>query len=137
MPAPSPLKSTALSNWLMSVFRGWRKMSLSLDQCDPHEVERMAHELGLTPRELSSMSKLEGDAADLLLQRMAAMGLDAAAVSKSEPSSMWDMQRLCSLCMSKNRCHGDLQGDHNSGWVNYCPNASTLFALQYGAAQGQ
>jgi len=133
MLAPSPSKSLPFIGSLLAAFcdrMRSRKFRLSLDECDSYEVERMAHEFGLSPRELSLMSKFGPGAADLLPRRMAAMGLDPAVVDQCEPATMRDLQRLCSACKSKKICQRDLRGDHNSGWVRYCPNAGTLFALQ-------
>ncbi len=111
-----------------------RRLSLRLDECDGHEVARMAREAGLTPTELSRMSKLGPDAAKLLLDRMAAMHLNPESFAKSDPSTMRDLQRLCSDCTSKKRCQRDLIGDrYNPAWQQYCPNAGTLDALQVGS----
>ena len=140
MLAPGFSKSRPLMDWLLAACHDWtwsRKFRQSLDECDRYEVERMAHEFGLSPRELSRMSKIGPGAADLLRQRMAAMGLDPEAVDQSEPATMRDLQRLCSACISKKVCRRDLRGDHNSAWVKYCPNAGTLFALQCGAGRQQ
>jgi len=136
MLAPNPSKSHSLFDSLTEAVRNWtrsRRMRLSLDECDSSEVARMAREFGLSPRELSRMSRLGPDAADLLLQRMNALHLDPEAIWKSDPATMRDMQRLCSACASKRRCQRDLHGDHNSAWVLYCPNAGTLDALQHGS----
>ncbi len=123
---------------LVSAFRDWTRgirSTLSLDECDSYEVSRMAREFGVTPSELSQMSKLPPDATTELLCRMAVIGLDAVAVRKAEPGSMRDMQRLCGACVSKKRCQRDLSGDRGEAWRQYCPNAGTLDALEQEMAQ--
>jgi hypothetical protein len=62
---------------------------------------------------------------------MALLHLDPDALAKSEPSTMRDLQRLCSSCESKKQCQFDLffaSGDQT--WRHYCPNVGTLDALQ-------
>ena len=84
------------------------------------------------------MAKLGPDAAKLLLERMAALHLDAEAVAKSEPATMRDLQRLCSMCASKRQCQFDfLLMPDDPKWRHYCPNADTLDALQSEAANAR
>jgi hypothetical protein len=91
----------------------------------------MAREAGLTPRELARMSELRPDAAKLLPQRMAALHLDPEALAKNDPSTMRDLQRLCSSCASKKRCQRELISySYDPAWRQYCPNSGTLEALQ-------
>ncbi len=119
---------------VVGAFRDWtrkRRLNLRLEECDSYELARMAREAGLSPKELLRMSKLRPDAAKLLLERMTTMHLDPDTLDKSDPSTMRDLQRLCSSCVSKKRCQRDLVGDrYNPAWWQYCPNAGTLDALQ-------
>ncbi len=137
MLASSPSKAFSILDLVIAALRDWtrtRRLNLRLDECDNYEVARMAHEVGLTPTELSRMSKFGSDAAKLLLDRMNAMHLNPESLAKSDPSTMRDLQRLCSGCVSKKRCKRDLIGDrYNPAWRQYCPNAGTLDALQVGA----
>jgi hypothetical protein len=81
------------------------------------------------------MAELGPDAAQQLLDRMAVLHLDADALTKREPATMRDMQRLCSSCASKKRCQLDLMLIPNDpAWQHYCPNAGTLDAVQSEAA---
>ncbi len=134
MLAPSPFKPYPIFDSVVAAFRDWtrkRRLNLRLNECDSYQLARMAREAGLSPRELLRMSKLGPDAAKLLLDRMAIMHLDSEALNESDPSTMRDLQRLCSSCISKKRCQRDLVGDrYNPGWWQYCPNAGTLDALQ-------
>ena len=108
---------------------------------DGYEIERVAREVGVSPNELQRMTKRGPDAAKLLLVRMAAFHLDAALISKINPATMRDLQRLCSNCASKRRCQRDLLRSRQASrrlpftiddprWRHYCPNAGTLDALQ-------
>ena len=110
-----------------------RQNARSLDDCDSNEVDRIAQDLGLSRVKLSQLARLRPDAAKLLLKRLEKLHLDAKNLAVSEPAVMRDMQRLCSLCMSKGQCQRELAHGDISAWRDYCPNENTLIALQQGA----
>jgi hypothetical protein len=61
---------------------------------------------------------------------MEALGLDPNEVAHTEPQTLHDMQRLCSMCSSHGRCARDLsRNPADPAWKDYCPNAGTLDAL--------
>jgi len=124
----------SLSDWLRKR-RQIRETRRRLDQCDGYEVARIAQEVGLTPSELRRMMKLGPDAANLLLVRMAALHLDADVLARTRPGVMRDLQRLCATCISKKQCRRDIQSDSDDAvWRQYCPNKSTLTALESSTA---
>ena len=126
--------SAAVGDWVRKR-RQIRQFSQRLDQCDSHEIANIARDAGLSSNDLRRMAKLAPDAAKLLLQRMTMLHLDAEAVTRSEPATMRDMQRLCSMCASKRQCRFDLLLiPDDAKWRQYCPNADTLDALQSEAA---
>lgn len=101
-----------------------------LSCCAQSEIERIARDMQMTPAELRAVAKQGPKAADLLLQRMAALDLDPNEVSQVNPETFRDLQRACALCESKRRCSRDLGRDPGkSEWQNYCPNTATLRAL--------
>ena len=129
--------SAAVGDWVRKR-RLIRQFNQRLDQCDSHEIANIAKDAGLSPNDLRRMAKLGPDAAKLLLERMAALHLDAEAVAKSEPATMRDLQRLCSMCASKRQCQFDfLLMPDDPKWRHYCPNADTLDALQSEAANAR
>ena len=75
--------------------------------------------------------------ASLLFRRMAALHIDRDELASDDPLLFGELQALCTLCRSKERCvldlarEGDGSGSH--GWREYCVNATTLDAL--GAVQ--
>ena len=141
MLATNPFKPYSVFDSLIAAFRGWagnRRLDLRLDECASYEIARIARDVGLSPSELRRMSKLKPDAAKLLLDRMAALRLDPASLAKSDPSTMRDLQRLCSNCASKKRCQRDLTRYRDAPvWRQYCPNAGTLDALQFEAVNAR
>jgi hypothetical protein len=106
----------------------------SLAALDERDVAAIAHDLGMTAHELRDVAAKGGHSAQQLFERMAALHLDADAVAKANPETMWDMQRVCSFCGVRGRCRRDLAyrpGD--TAWKSYCPNATTLESLEHQA----
>src|SRR5262249_2242005 len=63
-------------------------------------------------------------------RRMAALDLDRNEVSRTEPRTFQDLQRVCTMCNHHRRCSRDLARDSaDPAWEDYCPNAATLMAL--------
>ena len=145
MLASNSVKTDSAFNSVFETFRGWlhnrklfRQCRQRLDACDKNEIARIARDVGLSPHDLREMAALGPDAAKQLLDRMDALHLDADALAKSEPSTMRDLQRLCSSCVSKKRCQRDLLlVPDDPMWRHYCPNADTLDALQSEAANAR
>jgi hypothetical protein len=93
-------------------------------------VERLAKDVGVSASELRRLVNLGPDSADLLLRRMAALDLDRNELSRTEPRTFQDLQRVCTMCNSHRRCSRDLARDSaDPAWQDYCPNAATLMAL--------
>jgi hypothetical protein len=93
-------------------------------------VERMANDMGISANELHELARMGPGAAELLRRRLAALDLDPGEVGRLEPSTLHDMQRVCTMCEHHRRCARDLAGDPaNPAWKDYCPNATTLEAL--------
>jgi hypothetical protein len=68
---------------------------------------------------------------------MAALQVDRDELASDDPLLFRELQGLCALCRSKERCVLDLAQESDKsghpGWREYCPNAATLNAL--GAVQ--
>ena len=121
---------------LIHRFRNWAQARSSLSDLShtgTAETARVAHDLGLSASELANLADRGPDAADLLPQRLSALHLDAKELGRTEPATLRDMQRLCTMCESKGRCAADLADPPaDPAWRQYCPNAATLDALKGG-----
>jgi len=117
----------AVAHW----WREWTRSDLAeLRLCGDEGIKRIAEEAGMAPAELLRLARKGRHAADLLLPRMKALGLDPDEVARTEPQTLHDMQRLCSMCASHGRCARDLsRNPTDPAWKDYCPNAGTLDAL--------
>jgi hypothetical protein len=74
--------------------------------------------------------------ASLLFRRMALLRVDRDELASDDPLLFRELQALCALCRSKERCVSDLAQECEPGnreWREYCLNATTLNAL--GAVQ--
>ena len=144
MLAQNPVTTSTFTS-VVTAFRKWvrhrrltRQCRQRLDACDSNDIARIAHDVGLSPRDLRHMAELGPDAAQQLLDRMALLHLDAEALAKREPTTMRDLQRLCSACVSKKQCQRDLLlTPDDPTWRHYCPNADTLDAVQSEAAKAR
>jgi hypothetical protein len=115
-----------VQNWFAGQFR-----RAELDRIDDAELSRIARDVGVSVDELGDMAQLGPGAADLLPRRMQAIGLEFEAVGREEPIVVQDMQRLCAQCSRKGRCEHDLRANPaDPSWESYCPNSTTLRALQ-------
>ena len=88
------------------------------------------------PDEAPAVARYSYDAS-LLFRRMAALQVDRDELASDDPLLFRELQGLCALCRSKERCVLDLAQESDKsghpGWREYCPNAATLNAL--GAVQ--
>jgi hypothetical protein len=119
----------AISRW----WRDWARTASALSElkcCGEDQVERIAKDVGLSAAELRKLVSRGPEAANLLLRRMAALDLDRNEVSRTEPRTFQDLQRVCTMCETRRQCARDLARDSaNTAWQSYCPNAATLMAL--------
>jgi hypothetical protein len=115
-------------------WRNWkhsRAAVAELDALDGAELSRVAQDVGLNEPQLRTMAGKWPDAADLLLQRLAALQLDETTVARTEPGVLRDLERVCSTCSEKPHCRHDIDRDPSDPeWRSYCPNVETLDALE-------
>jgi hypothetical protein len=98
--------------------------------CTPAEVEAIAHDLAMTPRDLLNLTSGGPQGARLLSELLLALDVDPKKLSEQDPMMMRDMQRLCVSCTHKRQCTHDLAaGTMAHNYVDFCPNAYTLDLL--------
>jgi len=132
-----PTGSGAGASWVGAVerlFARWRdslQQRREFDAAGPEEIERMAREFGMSASDLADLAVRGPSAADLLYQRMSALGLSAADVERIGHGVLWDLERTCSCCGSKKVCGRDLaERPADAKWQDYCPNVLTLESVR-------
>ena len=115
---------------LLSHLRDWWRTRNELAGIDPTELSRVAAELGMTPEGLEDLVARGPDAANLLYERMRALGISRSDVEHAANGLMRDLERTCACCNEKGVCEKDLtKQPSDPGWKNYCPNAVSLDSL--------
>jgi hypothetical protein len=123
---------------LLARLRDWWRRQEDLSLLDSNEVDRIARDLGMSSDTLTKLVARGPDAANLLYERMRALGISRADVNQTASGIMRDLERTCTCCNEKGICEKDLT-EHPSdpAWKEYCPNAVTLDALAKLKAEGQ
>ena len=121
----SPLQ--VVSRW----WRDWTETGSEFACGAEAEVERIARDLGVSVPELRSIARQGPESADLLLRRMSELNLDPAEVARTEPATLHDLQRVCTLCQDHKRCPRRISRviPPAPNGRQYCPNVTTLKAL--------
>lgn len=110
-----------LERWL------WGRHSDLLAQLPEHELELIAHDIGVSMSELERLTRSRNDG-HLLYQRLASLKLDGATLK--EQGYLRDLERTCALCDSQGMCQHDLnERPDNDDWERYCPNATVLKSI--------
>ena len=126
-------QDSSLAGRLARQWRDWRwrrRAITELSCCEARDRERIAHDIGISGADLCILAGKWPDDSALLSQRLQQLDLNAANTAEVEPQVLWDLQRVCTLCLSKRKCKHDLAA-HSADpvWQDYCPNAPTLRAL--------
>lgn len=95
------------------------------------EVSRMAHDLGLSPGDLTRLAARDEDASLLLYSRLERLGLTKDDIENA--GFRRDLERTCGLCPDKDICQHDLDMRRDGDdWKIYCPNRYSLESVQAG-----
>lgn len=105
----------------------WWRYHNELGNLPRDELEHMAGEFGMTGRDLEALAARGPQGADLLYQRMRALGLSRSDVERIGHGLMRDLERTCACCNDKSQCKKDLAArPGDAAWKDYCPNAVSL-----------
>jgi hypothetical protein len=127
-------KPYPIVNDVIDLFCDWlrhRREIREIRGLDSGEFESITRELRVTPADLDTFVRQGPHAADELPKLLKALGIDATALTRSEPLVLRDMARVCAACQQKRRCNRDLKaGTSTQHFEEYCLNAATIDALE-------
>jgi uncharacterized protein YjiS (DUF1127 family) len=125
-----PMSAHTSVETLLGRVRDWWRASSELGTMDRHELGRIAHDLGMTGDDLRDLAARGPDAANLLYERMRALGISREDVERTAQGLMRDLERTCACCTDKGTCKQDLASrPDDPKWQHYCPNSITLESL--------
>ena len=122
---------------VIDLFGDWLKQRRELNEltefaANPGELERVAREFNVTPADLERLVRQGSQGANELPYTLTALGIDETALWRAEPASLRAMERVCSFCTHKRRCHQELAaGKAATNYVEYCENADTIDTLRF------
>ncbi len=118
---------------LINIFSEWLKHRQDLSEArrmDTTQFDKIASDLRVSPGELDTLVQRGPHAADELPRLLKVLGIDEAALARTEPLVLRDMERVCALCASKRQCDRDLAaGTSAEHYEGYCLNAPTIDSL--------
>ena len=115
---------------LLGRIRDWWRRQAELNALDNKEIGRIAEDLRISSDILRNLVARGPDAANLLYERMQALGISKVDVDKAAEGVLRDLQRTCACCNEKGVCEKDLaERPDDPVWKSYCPNAVTLESL--------
>ena len=124
---------------LINSFGDWLKHRRELNeirQMDRSDFDRIAGDLRVSPNDLDELVRRGPHAADELPKLLKALGINEAALARTQPLVLRDMERVCALCHSKKQCDRDLAAGTSAGhYEGYCLNAPTIELLNEGAGR--
>src|SRR5436305_3839392 len=128
------IKSHPIIDGLIEMFGNWlihRREMCELRQLDSREFDSIARDLRMTPADLDRFVRQGPHAADELPRLLEVLGIDEAALARSEPAALRDMKRVCVSCERKAQCRNDLEiGASARDFEDYCLNAPTMNVLR-------
>ena len=117
----------------INLFSDWlkhRQEMRELREMNSGDFARIAQDLCISPAELDAVVRQGPHASEQLPRLLKSLGLDEAAVSRTQPLLHRDMMRVCISCSRKALCDHDFDaGTSAQRYEEYCPNAPAISEL--------
>lgn len=93
----------------------------------PGEIEAIARDVGMSTGELHELIDRGPEAARLLYERLARLGIEPADIERLGLGMIRDLERTCSGCGAKGVCEHDMaERPGDDRWKQYCGNSETI-----------
>jgi hypothetical protein len=126
-------------NRMVDIFAEWlkhRRELREMREMDAANFDQIASDLRMSSADLEALVRQGPHAADELPKMLTALGIDQQDLARTEPLVLRDMERVCSMCISKRQCDRDLAaGTAAAHYQEYCGNAPTIDGLSQGPAR--
>ena len=120
-------------NRMVDIFAEWlkhRRELREMRELDAANFDQIASDLRMSSADLEALVRQGPHAADELPKMLTALGIDQHDLARTEPLVLRDMERVCSMCISKRQCDRDLAaGTAAAHYEEYCANAPTIDGL--------
>src|SRR5690242_17127187 len=121
-------------HYVIDTFSDWLKHRRELNemsQLDRIEFDRIAADLDISAADLDELVRRGPHAADELPALLKVLGIDAAALERTQPLVVRDMERVCAMCRHKAQCDRELiAGTAAEHFEGYCANAPTIDGIR-------
>ena len=127
------VKANPIVQNVINLFGDWlrhRQEMRELRDMNSGEFARIASDLCVSPADLDAVIRQGPHASDELPRLLKILGIDEAALSRTQPVLQRDMMRVCASCRQKTLCNHDLDADIAARhYDEYCPNAPNIDGL--------
>ena len=127
------VKANPIVQNVINLFGDWlrhRQEMRELRDMNSGEFARIASDLCVSPADLDAVIHQGPHASDELPRLLKILGIDEAALSRTQPVLQRDMMRVCAVCRQKSLCNFDLDaGALAQRYEEYCPNAPAIDEL--------
>lgn len=132
--AEEPGAVARVRDWI----RAYARFGADISGFSASEIGMLAEDIGMSQADLAQVVLHPADNSDLMQRMMAAHGLDAAVLERSDPAVIRDIEATCTRCRETRSCRQDLAaGRAGAHCRDYCPNAGTFAELIAAAALRQ
>ena len=131
---PARNKTYPIVENAINLFGDWlkhRQEMREIREMDNGDFARIARDLNVSPAELDAVVRQGPHASDELPVLLKILGIDEAALTRTQPALQRDMVRVCAACTQKTVCNHDLgAGTLAYRYEEYCPNAPAIDELR-------
>lgn len=128
-----PSRSNPILGPMVNTLTAWlahRRGVAELSRLSDVEFASIAKDLRLSQIDLSRLAHRAPDGTGNLERMFDALGIKCAAIARTEPAVVRDMERVCAACPNATRCRRELRaGTARRSYGAFCANSCTFDVL--------